>query len=192
MGAGDSIQVDEADRLGRYLAVRGGIEVPLVLGSRSTLALARFGGLDGRRLMKGDRLDVGMDAGDPGRGTSVSAPRLDPPRAIRVFEGPRLDRFEEGVFERLLTEELIVSPQMDRVGTRLRCRPIERNGADAASPEPVARGAVQVTSDGTPIVLGPDAAVTGGYPIIGVIAADDLPAFSRLRPGGSFRFVRGA
>ncbi|MEW5851724.1 MAG: carboxyltransferase domain-containing protein [Myxococcota bacterium] len=179
---GDRVAIAPSSRAVRYVAVAGGVEVPVVLGSRSTLLVARLGGFLGRGLRKGDVIPVGNSTGTP-----VS---VEPLRSgdVEVSPGPHLDRFPAGAWGALLRGTWRISPLMDRVGVRLEGSRIPREGPDLALPCPMIRGAIQVTTDGTPIILGPDHPATGGYPVLAVVRAGSLGALARLRPGASVRF----
>ncbi|MBV9822419.1 MAG: biotin-dependent carboxyltransferase family protein, partial [Actinobacteria bacterium] len=172
-----------------YLAVRGGLAVPAVLGSRATDTLS---GLGPPALTAGQRLPVGTStAGPPGTGGDTGAALGAQPVALRLAAGPRADWFDAGP---LHAAGWRVRPDSDRIGTRLagpelRVLPgFERLAGELPS-EPTLPGAVQVPPDGQPIVLGPDAPVTGGYPVVGVLAAADLDLLAQLRPGAVLRFV---
>ena len=161
-----------------YLAVAGGIEVPEVLGSRSTLASAGLGGHDGRALRAGDVLATGTAAS--------STRRVPPPLRAMVDLAVRQRTL------RIITENaeagapaglLRVSARSDRVGVRLEA-PGER-----PMPEPLAHsrgvvhGTIQMPSANELVVLGPDGPTTGGYPTVGTVIAADLPAVGQLAPG---------
>ncbi len=189
-------RLSEGERLGigasrqavRYLAVGGGIDVPVVLGARATLAAARLGGLEGRALRRGDRLPVGRAEGAP----RLQALTNDPLDAwLDIDAGPQLARFPDGAIDALLTARWLVSRLGDRVGVRLEGAQIPRDQADLALPLPMLRGAVQVTTEGTPIVLGPDHPTTGGYPVLAVLRRDAQERLARLRPGDALRFRLG-
>ena len=186
---GSELIVPVSDRAVRYLAVRGGIDVPIVLGSRATLAVAAFGGLDGRPLKAGDRLAVGTPKG---RSAPVAAPTVsDPPdpAVLLVHPGPHLARFADGALDLLFRATWLVSPRSDRVGVRLEGASVPRLGDDGAPPTPMVRGAIQITTDGTPIVLGPDHPVTGGYPVIAVVGRASQAVLARLRAKRRVRFA---
>ena len=189
---GGRIEVAAGASAVRYVAVRGGIDVPLVLGARATLLVARFGGLEGRALTGGDRLPVGdRAAGVSDFAIPESAAETDAEGAtsLEIDPGPHVARFPEGALEALVAGSFDVSPKGDRVGVRLDGDRVPRHGADVAGPVPMRRGAVQVSTDGTPIVLGPDHPVTGGYPVIAVLRCASQTRLARLRPGRPVRFV---
>ena len=181
-----------------YVAVEGGIDVPVVLGSRSTSLVGGFGGFRGGALQAGNRLDavapVPRPAGDGGSGALEpwSAWWRDP---IRVLPGPAAR--DEGGPERLaalLAATWTVSYASDRRGLRL---DTEEAAALAGVTVPAADrpsfgvvpGAIQLTPSGQPIVLMPDGGVTGGYPVIAVVATADLPALGQLVPGARLELV---
>jgi biotin-dependent carboxylase-like uncharacterized protein len=194
---GQELTVDACTRAVRYLAVAGGIDVPVVLGARATFAAARFGGLGGRFLARGDVVPVVPVA--PAR--SGAPPVLHPgvvdpadPPVLEVIPGPHGRRFPAGALDALLEIAWKVSARSDRVGTRLEGgriprAPAKRDAADLAPPVPMIRGAIQIVTEGTPIVLGPDHPVTGGYPVIAVLARASQPILARLRPGRTLRFA---
>jgi len=185
-GAAVSLPAGAGLRLGRpaaglrsYLAVRGGLAVPPVLGSRSTDTLS---GLGPAPLRTGDRLPVGAATGE------VSGASAAPPAggSFAVRFGPRDDWFTPAARALLLSAEWTVRPESDRIGLRLDGPPLERAVAGELPSEPTLPGAIQVPADGRPIVFGPDAPVTGGYPVIAVLL--ELAAVAQLRPGDRLRF----
>jgi allophanate hydrolase subunit 2 len=189
---GGEFVVPACDRAVRYLAARGGFDVPLVLGARATLAVAGLGGFEGRPLRAGDRLAVETTRFAPRAASSVVPTVTDPPdgpTVLRVLRGPHLSRFPDGALEQFLSTTWRVSPHSDRVGVRLEGAGIARRGDDRAPPAPMVRGAVQVTTDGTPIVLGPDHPVTGGYPVIAVVGRASQAILARLRAQREVRFA---
>ena len=190
LAVGDVLELGPATGARGYLAVPGGIDVPLVLGSRSTALGAGFGGLEGRALRAGDRLV----AADPGRALSPvgwpGAPAPEPVDAahpLRVVLGP--DARDLGAaLEALTSSSWTVSPTSDRVGLRLEGPPVQRGRALELATHGVVEGAVQVPPDGRPIVLGVDHQPTGGYPVAAVVITADLPRLGQLAPGAEVRF----
>jgi allophanate hydrolase subunit 2 len=100
-----------------------------------------------------------------------------------------MGRFPEGALEQLLDTVWRISARGDRVGVRLDEGTVPRLGDDRAPPAPMVRGAVQITTDGTPIVLGPDHPVTGGYPVIAVVGRASQAVLARLRAKRRLRFA---
>ncbi len=169
-----------------YLAVRGGIDVPAVLGSRSTDTLS---GLGPDPLAEGDRLAVGDEqVEDPGVDVAPQ-PEPEAELVLRVSIGPRDDWFADGEVERLCRTTWRVSSHTDRVGIRLDGdAPLRRRGDDELKSEPMLRGAVQVPRGGLPIIFGSDHPVTGGYPVIAVVDDRGVDHASQARPGQPVRF----
>lgn len=192
--AGESMDLDwhGAARAG-YVAFAGGIDVPLVLGGRGTHVRAGLGGLGGRALRKGDALRLHppsaalpSSAMDP---LDTSSRGAEAP-LIGVHAGPDLGHFLEGSIARLTATAWRISHMSDRMGSRLEGGRIEhrKNGPPAES-APLVLGAIEVPPSGEPIVLGPEHPSTGGYPVIGVVRAADLPDFLRRPLGSTVRFT---
>jgi biotin-dependent carboxylase-like uncharacterized protein len=167
-----------------YVAVRGGIEVDPVLGSRSYDVMSAIGP---RPLLAGDVLTVGEHTAD--------FPELDqaPVAAIAkdllellVVPGPRDDWFVNP--DALVHTEWVVTNLSDRVGMRLNGPPLHhREPNRQLASEGTTRGAIQVPPNGLPVILGPDHPVTGGYPVIGVVADQDIDKVAQIRPGQHVR-----
>jgi biotin-dependent carboxylase-like uncharacterized protein len=190
--AGQLVTVGRASSgLHTYVAVAGGIAAQMVLGSRSTDTLSGFGPPP---LTAGDVLgiDAPRNAGfpgwlaDPGLLQSV----LDAGRRpVRLLAGPRVDWLTKDAEELLYSSEFTVSTASDRVGVRLTGPTLHRSRTGEAETEGMVNGGVQLPPDGAPIVLLADHAVTGGYPVVGVVATVDLPLVAQARPGMALRFV---
>ncbi|NCT82274.1 MAG: biotin-dependent carboxyltransferase family protein [Comamonadaceae bacterium] len=179
------------ERMRSYLAVSGGIAVPLVLGSRSTDLKAGFGGLDGRTLRDGDRLPLGPSrppAALPARRIGLAPPDWD--ATVRALPGPEHDDFPAAAREAFWGADWTLTPQSNRMGYRLAGPELRRErGAELAS-HGVLPGVVQVPPSGQPIALLADAQTTGGYPKIAVVIRADLWKLAQLRLGATLRFVR--
>jgi biotin-dependent carboxylase-like uncharacterized protein len=168
-----------------YLAVRGGVAVPPVLGSRSTDALS---GLGPPPLAAGDRLPVGdLAAGQPFVDVAPVAPVPDRP-VLRVLPGPRRDWLAPDAWTALREAAWTVTADSDRVGLRLAGPRLLRAREDELPSEGLVPGAVQVPPDGAPVLFLADHPVTGGYPVLAVVVTDDLPLAAQLRPGDGLRF----
>lgn len=165
-----------------YMAVRGGFDVEAVLGSRSFDTLAGLG----PRLHAGDHIAIGPDPRTPI--TTDIGVRPPPSPLIHVWEGPRRDWFTPEAWAILTTQAFVVSPSGNRIGARLSGPPLERVQARELLSEGLVEGAIQVPPDGQPIVMLADHPVTGGYPVIAVVALDDLPSVVQARPGAALRF----
>lgn len=186
--AGEELRVGRpASGLRSYLAVRGGIDVPPVLGSRSWDSLARIGPPP---LRAGDLLPIGADHdGEPVVDVApVAAPAGG--AMLRVLPGPRADRFAPDALDTLFGTPYEVSSESDRVGLRLAGAPLAAAAPGAAElpPEGMVTGALQVPPSGRPVLFLADHPVTGGYPVVGVVLTADLPLAAQLRPGDEVRF----
>lgn len=175
-----------------YLAVAGGIDVPVVLGSRSTHTRSLTGGLAGRSLAAGDILRGGIPASGSfrfvGRTLPASArPQYDAPR-LRVILGPQVHDFTTEAVDVLLGETYTLSSEADRMGYRLRGAPLPHRGAADIISDATPAGSVQVPANQEPILLMADHQTTGGYPKIAVVISADLPVAAQLMPGDSLRF----
>ncbi|MGI8509698.1 MAG: biotin-dependent carboxyltransferase family protein [Gemmatimonadaceae bacterium] len=196
---GEELRVERLVR-GRflYIAVRGGIDVPLMLGSRSTLMSAGFGGHDGRRLRKGDVLRIRAGGADE---SFVAAAEAVAHQAglqhissadddvIPVIRGPQADLFSADAWSSFLGATYSVSRASDRVGYRMDGPPLAHSGAAALPSEPTCLGAIQVPNGGTPIVLMNDGPTVGGYPKIAVVRSTAMSRFAQKAPGDPVRFV---
>ncbi len=171
-----------------YVALAGGLDVPAVLGSRSTDVPSAFGGLLGRALAAGDLLCVGRAAG----GAEIAAPPAGPFAArasVRVVLGPQADHFDEEELARLLSTPWRVGATSDRVGCRLEGEPLRHRGPAEILSDGMVPGSIQVPPDGRPIVMAADGPTTGGYPKIATVVTADLPLLGQLVPGeGEVRF----
>jgi biotin-dependent carboxylase-like uncharacterized protein len=166
-----------------YVAVRGGVDVEPVLGSRSSDLLTGLGPLP---LRAGDRLAVGPEPDRPPPRASASAAPMR--RTLRVIPGPRDDWFVAGALERLCSAAWTVTPAANRVGVKLDGPELGWASGEELCSEGLVTGALQVPSGGRPILLLNDHPTTGGYPVIAVVHSDDLPYAGQLRPGDVVRF----
>ncbi|GAA3177940.1 biotin-dependent carboxyltransferase family protein [Nonomuraea roseoviolacea] len=169
-----------------YLAVRGGVAVEPVLGSRSTDSLS---GLGPEPLRAGTVLPVGPVTGLEPIVADVAPPRGPRPAVLRVLPGPRDDWFAPGALAELCAEPYTVSQDSNRVGVRLGGRELARAREGELPSEGMVAGALQVPPSGQPIVFLADHPPTGGYPVIAVLVAADLPVAAQLRPGDRVRFT---
>lgn len=173
-----------------YLCVRGGIAVPLFLGSASTHMACGLGGFHGRRLRRGDQLEIAA-AHRPAVPRALSSRALEylaPSKTLRVTRGPEWESFDASSRETFLSTPYRVAPDSDRAGLRL-------EGASLKIPAPgrmitagVDLGTIQAPPSGQPIILFVEQQTTGGYPRIGVVASVDLFRLGQLRPGDEIRF----
>ena len=167
-----------------YLAVRGGIDVAPVLGSRSYDVMSAIGPTP---LQAGDVLPVGEHTADfPELDQAPVAAITDDVVDLQVMPGPRDDWFVDP--DILVRTNWLVTNRSDRVGMRLVGMPLEYREPDRQLPsEGATRGAIQVPPNGFPVILGPDHPVTGGYPVIGVVADADIDKLGQVRPGQTVR-----
>jgi 5-oxoprolinase (ATP-hydrolysing) subunit C len=185
--AGDRLTVEPgaAGNYG-YLRFGGRIELPPVLGSRSTSTRARIGGLSGRPLTAGDALTIRSQSvilEEAEAQTSHTGP-------IRFIWGIHAHIFAASIRQAFTTHPFEISPMMDRMGVRLIDRAQVFAGASILSlvSDPIMPGDIQILGDGTPIVLMRDHQPTGGYPRIGTVVTAHLDRFAQLRPGSPVAF----
>jgi len=179
-----------------WLAVSGGIDVPVVLGSRSTDLRANFGGIEGRALRDGDVLPLCTWRGSPPQVAGISswtAPHDWASRAsrhpnLRFVRGVDWSRFDDVTIQRLTIHEFSVSPDSDRMGVRLDGPELKREDETDLISEAVAPGTIQVPPSGKPILLLGDCQTIGGYPKIAHVITVDLGVAAQLRAGDGVRF----
>lgn len=211
LAAGSTLELGRPERgIRGYLAVRGGIDVPTVMGSRSRDTLA---GLGPAPVRAGDVLAVGEDVVGPwadgwhpgageglggvfggglgnGRGGGRGAATGESPVDLDILPGPRDHLFPVEAWD-ILADTGHISGHADRVGVRIDpARPVRRLRGGEIPSEGMVRGAVQIPADGAPVVFGPDHPVTGGYPVIGVLTARSADTICQLLPGTPVRFRR--
>lgn len=191
--AGEEIVVEQISA-GRflYVAFQGGIDVPVVLGSRSTYLPARFGGLDGRMAKSGDTLSllpaVGRPPADGFHCAAELIPRYDS-GIVHVVPGPQASLFDESAWRILTESSYRLSSASDRTGYKLEGPSLGQSPGSLPS-EPGCPGSIQVPGDGVPIALMADAPTVGGYAKIAVVSEADLPILAQRRPGESVRFEK--
>jgi antagonist of KipI len=189
--SGDELTVEQLTA-GRflYLAFSGGIDVPAVLGSRSTYLPGRFGGYNGRMIARNDTLSLGTPPiSTPSEGFACPPellPRYDA-AAVRITRGPQANLFDDDAWQTLTEMEFSVSTASDRTGYKLNGKAVSKAAGNLPS-DASCQGAIQIPGDGTPIVLMADAPTVGGYPKIAVVAEADLPIIAQRSPGDTLRF----
>lgn len=177
------------------LAVSGGIDVPKVMGSRSTYVRAGIGGFSGRALKTGDTVPCGAPPAlwKAAAGFSCPAnlrPDRDPEAPIRAVPGPQDDAFTEEGLDTLFSSAYTITNQADRMGYRLEGPKVaHRAGADIVS-DAIPLGAIQVPGHGQPIVMLADRQTTGGYTKAAVVLTADLANLAQRMPGQGVRFAR--
>ena len=181
------------DGMRSYLAVAGGFDVPLVMGSRSTYTKTAMGGFEGRPLKAGDvlsSLDVASDAGfvELKLPEHIQAPTYGHKHQVRVILGPQKEAFTSSGIDTFLNSEYTVTIQSDRMGYRLEGPVIEHvSGPDIVS-DGIPLGAIQVPGDGRPIVLLTDRGTTGGYTKIATVISTDIGILAQALPGDTITF----
>ncbi|MCP9949452.1 biotin-dependent carboxyltransferase family protein [Actinomadura madurae] len=169
-----------------YLAVRGGVGVDEVLGSRSTDLLSCLGPAP---LSPGDRLPVGsVENLDDITVDVAPAPPLPEIPVLRIIPGPRDDWFTEDAMVTLTSKQYEVSPDSNRVGVRLDGPPLVRARDGELGSEGMVTGSLQVPPSGMPIIFLSDHPTTGGYPVVAVLASAAIDVAAQLRPGQKLRF----
>jgi len=174
-----------------YVAVAGGIDNPLVLGSRSTHVTSALGGLDGRPLRAGDRLPLGRAESSSRAATPLPDPIVDLPGSrarLRILPGPQADYFAPDALDALQSEPYTIGQNSDRMGFRLQGAALAHaRGADIIS-DATPLGTLQVPASGQPILLMADRQTTGGYPKIATVITADMPIAGQLGPGDEIAF----
>lgn len=173
-----------------YLAVSGGIDLPPVMGSRSTYLRGGFGGLSGRALRALDLLPLGNQEGRPvDRPVPEEiVPDYSPEPVLRAIPGPQDERLSRRGRTAFFTEQYEVSSRTDRMGMALSGAPLELTGGADIISDGTCPGAVQVHGNGQPTILGADCQTTGGYVKFATVISSDLPLVAQLAPGDRVRF----
>jgi antagonist of KipI len=178
-----------------YLAVGGGIDVPIILGSRSTHLPSEMGGFMGRSLRAGDRLPLGSTSNTGSRDVTRSVANREQrsthqgPVTLRVMLGPHAGRFPSSAFEALLSSPYVVGTDSNRIGYRLDGPFIRRHDSADLLSDATTIGAVQIPASGQPILLMADRPATGGYPRIATVITADIPRAAQLAPGDVLQFT---
>lgn len=205
---GGANRVAASAGLRSWLAVAGGIDLPPIMGSRSTDLKAGFGGHEGRALKKGDRLPLGASGlteaqrarrafgvrgPDPSRDEGADAPVVPPSgdgaTVLRVMAGPESHQFTAASRAAFHAAAWRITPQSNRMGSRLEGPALQREAAGDMLSAGVVPGTVQVPPSGQPIILMGDAQTTGGYPRIAVVIRADLWKLAQAPLGGLLRLV---
>ncbi len=175
------------DGIRTYIAVRGGIDVPLVMNSRSTYTRAGIGSV----LKKGDTLSFGNDVRSTTGNSSVSFsfPEYTSQSVIRIMEGPEQERMQKESRDRLYAQPFALTHQCDRMGYKLQADPLKLIDPSELISTAVTIGTIQLTPNGQLVLLMSDCQTTGGYPRVAQVAAVDLPIAAQLKPGDSLRFT---
>jgi len=174
-----------------YLSIRGGINTPMILGSRSTYVRGRFGGIEGRQLKAGDIIEGFsiplLDAGF--RMPESLVPHFTNNFKVHVVLGPQADMFTESGIETFLSNPYKVTIESDRMGYRLEGPTIEHKGRADIVSDALLPGAIQIPRNGKPIVIMRDAQTTGGYPKIASAITPDLDKLGQAKPNDTIKFM---
>lgn len=196
-----SLLVKAGDRLSSSAAVSGirsyisfsrGLDVPEIMGSKSTFTRGHLGGFEGRKLNKGDEIKLGTKE-LPLQGSYLPdkyRPLYSKNNTIRVVLGPQDDYFSEEAIEVFLNSTYTITSEADRMGYRLDGPKINHlDGADIVS-DGIVFGSVQVPGHGSPIIMMADRQTTGGYTKIATVITPDLPILAQLSPGSTINFEK--
>lgn len=189
MREGDVLYFKKRKRgLRAYVAVKGGVDVPEALGSRSTYLRGNIGAtLREGQILKSYSFSFG-DSGGEVTLTQEYRPDFNRTDRIRVLMGPQDDYFTPRGIATFLNSTYRISPQCDRQGFRTEGPSIEIAKGPGIISDPIPLGSIQVPGDGKPIVLLRDAQVTGGYAKIGIVARVDMDSLGQMVPGDTIRF----
>lgn len=183
-----------------YLAVGGGVDVPKVLGSRSTYLQAGFGGWKGKAILAGTVVEIGaksaltesitksLSDGSNAKWSIAYDQNFRKPGFIRIAPSPEWDWLTERQQNQLVTQPFRVSQDSNRMGYRLSGNPISRLIKDEMISSGVSKGTVQLTNEGGLVVLMADGQTVGGYPRIAQVVAVDISVLAQTRPGESIQF----
>ena len=176
-----------------YVAFAGGLDVPVVMGSKSTHLKSNLGGFEGRKLGPGDEIEFTAPKTALPNMSKRTVPADDYSKAsctLRVILGPQDDCFTEAGIKTFLSSTYTLTNEADRMGLRFEGEKIEhKNGGDIIT-DGISFGAVQVPSHGTPIVMMADHQTTGGYTKIACVVSVDLPELAQCMPGHTVRFKK--
>jgi antagonist of KipI len=184
--AGWKIQLNKMESgMWAYLSVPGGVQTPSILGSQSTYLRGAFGGLEGRQLQAGDRITAASHFSYELAGRTLpeeNRPKYQVNPILSVIMGPQWDYFTKESIKTFLSSEYSISLTSDRMGYRLEGLPLTRRSNKELISEGMISGAIQVPSNGLPIVMMADGPTTGGYPKIGTVVGADLPLLAQCTP----------
>jgi antagonist of KipI len=179
-----------------YLSVKGGIYVPILLGSRSTYLRGFLGGYKGRQLKTGDMIEANQHLFSSETHMQMIPQNLIPTYetnpTIRVVLGPQSDFFTDKTREGFLSSTYTVTADSDRMGYRLDGLELEPKKSLPMVSDATPVGAVQVPTDGKPIIMMRDAQTTGGYPKIAVVTTPDTSRLGQIRPGNTIEFSKSS
>lgn len=179
-----------------YIAIAGGIDVPVVMGSRSTNLKLKIGGCSGRKLNAGDILPVGkaseqaknvMEGNASARSISIQQDASSV-KTIRIVLGPQNNYFSQETLDALEQAEYSITNESDRMGYRLSGPAIEKTITKDLITDGIVFGSIQIPPNGQPIIMMADHQTTGGYPKVGTVISADLSVLAQCTPGTKLRF----
>lgn len=171
-----------------YISFAGGIDVPLVLGSKSTFINGRLGGFKGRALESGDLVHGNPFVRKNRFLHSSLVPEYASEMDIRVIIGPHQDKFSQTEKDRFLSSEYTLTSQSNRMGYRLEGPKLETIGGSDIISDAIPLGGIQVPANGQPIILLSERQTTGGYARIATVISVDIPLLAQAVPGTKIRF----
>ena len=188
---GDTLQLHAAKAgIFSYISVAGGLNIPDVMGSTSTVVRNQMGGLNGGPLQAGDLLPCTQPDRAPRFIRQVPwryIPDYREPLTLHLLESYQHEAFSKEIKETLYNEKFRISPRSNRMGCQLE-GPDLSHALEQLPSEGIAAGAVQIPASGQPLILLKDRQTIGGYPKIGCIIREDLSALSQRRPGDKAQF----
>ena len=193
---GDIISFDQIKSGCRsYLLVAGGIDIPIILRSKSTYVRGKIGGLKGRPLKKADIINIGKTNQELqniiGRKVSVNnLPAYHRENEIRVILGPQDDYFTKDGLHAFLNSSYEITVNSDRMGYRLKGPKIESKGGSDIITDGIPLGSIQVPRNGMPIIMLADRQTTGGYAKIATVISVDVDKFAQMKPGNKVKFTQ--
>lgn len=176
-----------------YIAFAGGLEIPEVMGSKSTLLRNNLGGVKGRKLEKGDTIAFTAPKTELFNMENRKVPADVYPAdevVLRVVLGPQDDEFTERGIRSFFWNSGVITDEFDRMGCRIEREPIEHKGDGNINTDGISLGSIQVPANGKPIIMLADRQSTGGYAKIGTVISVDLPKIAQSRPGQKVRFIQ--
>lgn len=177
-----------------YIAFAGGLDVPLVMGSKSTLMRNNLGGIEGRKLIKGDKIEFCAPKTElPNMNIRKLVPERFPQKelTLRVVTGPQDNEFSEEELRKFFWYGAKITNEFDRMGCRLeREEPLKHKGDGNIITDGISFGSIQVPTNGQPIIMLADRQSTGGYTKIGTVISVDLPKLTQSMAGYHVRFIR--
>lgn len=187
LNPGDRYRVEQTrDRNFQYLAIRGGVQAPLILGSVSQDQLS---GLGPQLLEVGATLQIGAE---PSNGILVDVVAIGvPKRTVRIWPGPHLEMWARDSWEKMLGNPWTTTALLDRIGARLDGPELTRITTVEMPSEPLIDGAIQMPPDGQPIVMLRDHPTTGGYPVVAIVDPEDLHLVAQAPAGEPLRMIAG-